>query len=445
MPEPRLKRFVEDIFRETLNAVDPERLVREALERRDTTIIVRGVPHRLEPRSRLVLLALGKAAAAMASGAVQVLGDRVDRCVVIPKSEDGKRAELARCTVIPGSHPLPDLRSLRAGHALLDAVRGLGPDDLVLVLLSGGASALAEVPRPPLTLEQVVTTTERLLRAGADIWLLNAVRRHLSALKGGGLARAAAPARIVNLVLSDVLGSPLPIIGSGPTVEPSDPGRALPVTLRQLGVWEEFPAAVQRLLAQPDEGSIRLPHVLQSVVLADARVLVRAAVEALRRRDLPAVPFGSRYTGEAREFGRFWATLAWTIREEHVPWKPPVALVGAGELTVTVRGRGRGGRNTEMALAAALVLSQTRDVTVASLASDGDDGTSGAAGAVVDGTTAEAVQQSGIDPQEALAQNDSATALASASALVVTGLTGTNVNDLYLALVDGRAGVTGLA
>ncbi|MCX2727695.1 DUF4147 domain-containing protein [Thermomicrobium sp. 4228-Ro] len=436
MPGPRLKPFVEEVFREALSAVDPERSVRASLRLEGDILWVRGVPYRLLENSRLVLLAVGKAALGMAAGALARLGARVDRCVVVPKAEGIQSREFPGCRVIPGAHPIPDERSVEAGKALLKAVRGLTPDDLVLVLLSGGGSALAEVPRSPATLGDIVETTERLLRAGADIWLLNSVRRRLSALKGGRLAEAAAPARVVNLILSDVLGNPLSVIASGPTVPPEHIVTDLPRVLQHMGVWDELPERVRSLLVAPETTPQRFDNVLQSVVLADAAALVRAATEACRRRGLPAVTCGARFTGEAREFGRFWATLARSVREEHQPWIPPIAIVAGGELTVTVRGSGRGGRNTEMALAAAVALEGSERITVASLASDGDDGRSGAAGAVVDTVTTAVLRDRGIDPLRALHENDSATALAAADALVVTGLTGTNVNDLYLAIVE---------
>jgi glycerate-2-kinase len=241
---------------------------------------------------------------------------------------------------------------------------------------------------------------------------------------------------VVNLILSDVLGNPLSVIASGPTVPPEHIVTDLPGVLRQMGVWDELPGRVRSLLVAPETIPQRFDNVLQSVVLADVAALVRAAAAACRRRGLPAVTCGARFTGEAREFGRFWATLARSVREEHQPWAPPVAIVAGGELTVTVRGSGRGGRNTEMALAAALALDGSQGITVASLASDGDDGRSGAAGAVVDTVTVAVLRDRGIDPLRALYENDSATALAAADALVVTGLTGTNVNDLYLVIIE---------
>ncbi len=431
MRAPRLKGFIEQVFREALVAVDPEALVRDALQLRDGVLRVRGIPYRLGPRSQLVVLAIGKAAIPMARGAVAVLGDRIDRCVVVTKSAT-ESAALGLCRVIESAHPIPDERSLVAGAAVLDAVRGLGPSDLVIVF----RSSLVEQLRPGVTLEDLGTTTALLLRAGADIWQLNAIRRRLSTLKGGGLARAAAPARIVNVVVSDVLGNPLPVIASGPTVPPESSAEDVRTIVEGLGVWEELPSAVRDALTTPDE-SARPANVVQTIVVADAARLAHAAAEACRHRGLPTVLCGTRFSGEAREFGRFWAALARSVREDRMPWSPPVALVAAGELTVTVRGTGRGGRNTEMALAAALALEGSQAISIASLASDGDDGISGAAGAVVDETTASALRSRGVSPSRALDDNDSASALALVDALVITGLTGTNVNDLYLAIVEG--------
>jgi glycerate 2-kinase len=436
MPGPRLKAFAEKVFQQALSAADPERSVREALQLTERFLVVRGVPHRLEPTSQLVVIALGKAAASMARGALAVLGGRVTRCVVVPKADGWSDRAFAGCRVIPGAHPVPDARSLEAGQALLDAVRGLHSTDLVLALLSGGGSALAEVPRESLALDDLVLTTDELLRAGADIWLLNAVRRRLSAIKGGGLARAAAPARVVNLIVSDVLGNPLPVIASGPTVEPTTIFEDVVGAVQRLGVWAQLPERVRAILSEPESERVVLANVLQTVILADVTVLVRAAAEACQAWGLPSVICGTRYTGEAREFGRFWAALARSVRSDRQPWAPPVALVAGGELTVTVRGGGRGGRNTEMALAAAMSLEDAPGITIASFASDGDDGTSGAAGAVVDATTVAALRAQGIDAGRALSENDSATVLDRVDALVRTGLTGTNVNDLYLAIIE---------
>jgi hydroxypyruvate reductase len=430
----RALREVEQVFTTALAGLRPSRLVREALRLGWDEIVVDRTRHRLPARAQLIVVAIGKAAREMAEGALAALGNRIDRGLIVTKAGFGPRTAPACFELVEGSHPIPDERSLAAGEAVLMAVGGLTPDDLVLVLLSGGGSALVEVLRPGITLDHLKRATEVLLRAGADIWVLNGVRRRLSVFKAGGLARAAAPARVVNLIISDVLGSPLPVIASGPSVDPGMETLDVQAAVRDLGVWHGLPASVRRALEEP----VRLEpvsNVVQSVVLADARLLAERVREAAEQIGYRAVVLGDRFTGEAREFARFWSELARHVRGRAEPWHPPVCLVGTGELTVTVRGTGRGGRNTEMALAAGLQLAGIPGVAVASLASDGDDGVSGAAGGVVTGETAARIEQAGLDPSVLLADNDSARGLAVADALLITGPTGTNMNDLYLALI----------
>lgn len=434
MEPARARGEVERIFSAVIATLPPEQLVQRALRLDAGAIWVEGERHALPQGARLVVVAIGKAAAGMAAGAEAALDSRIDRGLVVTKRGFAAWPGLTHFELLEASHPVPDQSSLASGQAVLAAVAGLEADDLVLVLISGGGSALVEALRPGLTLDELASTTQLLLRAGADIWLLNAVRQRISLIKAGGLARAAAPARVINLVISDVLGSPLPVIASGPSVDPGPVLADPSASIRALGVWEELPEAVRRALEQP----LRLEpvtNVAQSVVLADARRLAELARRAAEQQGYRGVVLGDRFVGEAREFARFWCALARHVRERGEPWRAPVCLIGAGELTVTVRGQGAGGRNTEMALAAALELDGVPGVAVASLASDGDDGISGAAGGVVTGETAAAIRASGLDPQRLLQENDSARGLAAAGALLVTGPTGTNVNDLYLALI----------
>ncbi len=435
MDQERARAEVERIFGHVLCELRPEQLVQQVLRLQAGVLVVDGVPHPLPAGARLVVLAIGKAASGMAAGAEAALGSRIDRGLVVTKRGFGTAHVPKRFELFEASHPVPDRSSLAAGQAVRAAVSGLSADDLVLVLISGGGSALVEALRPGITLSDVAQATQALLGAGADIWLLNAVRRRLSSIKAGGLARAAAPARVVNLVISDVLGNPLPIIASGPSVDPgpevADPSAAI----QSLGVWEDLPEPVRRALGEPASFD-PVTNVVQTVILADARRLAELARSAAEGLGYHAVVLGDRFTGEAREFARFWSAVAKHVRERAEPWLPPVCVVGTGELTVTVRGHGTGGRNTEMALAAALELDGVHGVAVASLASDGDDGTSRAAGGIVTGETALSIKQGGLDARRLLAENDSARALAAAGALLVTGPTGTNVNDLYLALIS---------
>ena len=425
------------IFRTALRRVDPEALVRDALALDGDTVVVRGTPYPLAPDARLIVVAIGKASVGMARGAAAALGARIDRGIAVTKALPGEELPPAvgPIAVVTGSHPVPDAASVAAGRRVLETVAGLGPGDLVLALISGGGSALVEAPAEGVTLEDIARTTDLLLRAGADIETLNAVRRPLSRIKGGGLAAAIAPARVVNLIVSDVLGNPLPVIASGPTI-PADPGLDAVALARGLGTWDNLPEPVRRALtdARGQSGGSG-DNVIETIILADAATAAEAAAEGARNQGYHAAVLGTRFAGEAREFARFWAELARHARAGDGLLKPPACLIGAGEMTVTVRGNGRGGRNTEMALAAAMAIDGLPRVVIASLATDGDDGLSGAAGGMVDGTTAARIRGAGLDPAALLAANDSARALAAAGGLVQTGGTGTNVNDLYLALL----------
>lgn len=422
---------VEAIFAEVLRRLDPERLVREALGSDGDRLVVGG--EELDVPGRLVVLAVGKAALPMARGAVAALGVRIDGGLVVTKSGfAGGGGRVGPLPVVESAHPVPDGRSVAAGVRLLALAAELGPEDLALVLVSGGGSALIEAPGPGITLEEIAGVTSALLRAGADIAVLNAARRRLSRIKAGGLARAARPARVVNLVISDVLGSPLPVIASGFAVDPGPPDdRHLPF-LRSAGVWDELRLSLRRALTStlPED---RVENVVHSLVLADARTAAQVAAAAARERGYEPLLLSARFEGEARDFGRFWAQLA--LGQRDLGGREPRCVVAAGEMTVTVRGAGRGGRNTEMAAAAALELRGQPDVVVASLATDGDDGQSGAAGGIVSGESVAQAQARGLDPRAALDDNDSATLLGQIDALVVTQPTGNNVNDLYLALI----------
>jgi glycerate 2-kinase len=425
------------IYRAVTDAVDPERLVAETLEFEPGAIRVAGSLLPLSDRGKLVVIAVGKAALPMLLGAHRVLGERIDASLAVTKSGFARDAVIPPgADVYEGEHPVPGDGSVRAGEAVLRVAENLTADDTVLMLISGGGSALLEAPVDGVTLDEIAMTTDRLLAAGADIRALNAVRRCLSRVKGGRLAAAIAPARVVNLVLSDVLGNPLPVIASGPTVAPepvhTDVGR---IVERLVGVGGLPEAVARALAADPGPASGSLANVVTSVVIADAATAATAAAARARKLGYAPVILGTDFQGEAREFARFWCTLARHAATEHGPFERPACLIGAGEMTVTIRGAGRGGRNTEMALAAALEIDGIDGLVVASLATDGDDGVSRASGGVVDGESAAGIRGAGIDPQRLLDDNDSATALAAAGSLLESGPTGTNVNDIYLALV----------
>lgn len=425
------------IFAGALDRVDPAMLVSSAVRLADGAIDIDGVRYPLSGSARLVVIGIGKASLEMARGIEDVLGDRIDRGVVVTKrGTPAPDRPLARLRVVEATHPIPDESSLEAARLILDAVAGLTADDLVLVLISGGGSALVEMPVSGVSIADLAGTTDLLLRAGADIRTLNLVRRHLSLIKGGGLAHAAFPARVVNLIISDVLGNPVEVIAGGPTVDVAGDEPSAESTILRLGIWNELPEPVRFALrsAAPSQSPVS-SHVLKSVILADAMLAAEGAAGAAREIGYTPVVLGTRFEGEAREFGRFWAEVARHSRLTGGPFQLPACLIGTGELTVTVRGDGTGGRNTEMALAAALEIADVPGVAIASLATDGDDGVTGAAGGVVIGSSVDVALRTGLDPTALLLNNDSLRFLDATSGLVVTGPTGTNVNDLYLALI----------
>jgi hydroxypyruvate reductase len=435
-----LRRAFDDIgtiFAGALDRVGPARLVASAVRIGDGAVVIDGARYPVTASSRLVVIGFGKASLGMARGIEDALGDRIDRGVVVTKrGSPVPDRPLSRFRVMEASHPVPDGSSLDAARLILDTVAGLSADDLVLVLISGGGSALVEMPVDGVTIADLAGTTNLLLRAGIDIRTLNLVRRRLSLIKGGGLVRAAFPARVVNLIISDVLGNPVEVIAGGPTVAATEHGPSPETIIRRLGIWNALPEPVRLALrgivpSQPEVGH----RIHQSLILADAGMAADGAAGAAREIGYTPVVLGTRFEGEAREFGRFWAAIARHARLTGGPFQRPACLIGTGELTVTVRGDGTGGRNTEMALAAALEIADVPGVAIASLATDGEDGVTGAAGGVVTGSSVSLALRTGLDPVALLENNDSLRFLDATSGLVVTGSTGTNVNDLYLVLI----------
>jgi len=424
-----------------VRAADPERLVKRNLRVSGRRLIAGGTAYPLG-RGRLVLVAAGKAAATMAHAAERVLGRLLDDAIAVAPA--GPPSYLRRTRLMVAGHPVPDARGAQAAEAVLALARDLGRDDLLLVLLSGGASALLPAPVAGVGLAEKAALTGRLMRAGATIHELNTVRKHLSQIKGGGLARAAAPARVACLVLSDVVGDDPSTIASGPTVpDPTTYADAIEV-LRGRGVWEETPAAIRRhleagLRAEAPEtakpGDPLFARVMTRIVGNNA-VAVAAAEREARRHGLRARVLTTRLEGEAREASRVLVSVLRECVESGRPLAPPLCLLAGGETTVTVRGPGRGGRNQEIAVAAVDPLSSfPAHAVVASIATDGVDGASDAAGGVVDQETAREAAGLSLAPAAAfLAASDSTSFLGPVGGLIVTGPTGTNVVDLTVLL-----------
>jgi len=442
---PALRRAASRILEAALEAAEPGPLVRSALRLSEGCLVVPGLAP-LKVRGRLVLLSVGKAAVAMAMAAENRLGARLSSGLVVAHAPP---ALAPRSRLLLGSHPMPDERGLAAAREVEALAGALGREDLLLVLLSGGASALLPAPSPGITLADKAETTALLLRAGAPIQELNTVRKHLSRLKGGGLARMAAPARVLALVLSDVVGDDLSTIASGPTVpDPTTFVDAITV-LEKRGLLDATPPRVLRHLEAgaagrtpetPKPGDRIFRRTATRVVGGNRRCVLAAAREATRLGLRPVI-LTTRLEGEAREVARCLVAILRERAEHGGGAGPPTCLLAGGETTVTVRGRGQGGRNQELAVAAAAALEgfPSRAV-VASLASDGIDGMSDAAGGVVDDRSTSRARELGLGPPSAfLADSDSRNFLGPLGDLIITGPTGTNVNDIVVFLAGGAS------
>lgn len=389
---------------------------------------------------RVVAVGAGKASARMAQALETVLGTRLEEGLVVVKT--GHTFTTKRITVLEAGHPIPDRAGLHATQQLLGLTQPLTPRDLLIVLLSGGASSLLPAPVPGVTLADKQRTTRLLLRSGATIDESNIVRKHLSLIKGGGLATSTR-ARIITLLLSDVIGDDLGSIGSGPTAgDPSTFADAVSV-LQRYGSWHAVPTSVRRHLERgrrgeaPETlkpGSRRLRYV-QHHIIGNNRIMLEAVVRAARRARLHTQSILRPITGEARVAAKQLTDLTKTITEEHRPLKRPCCVVGGGETTVTVTGRGKGGRAQEFAAAAAFEIAGIPNTWVMALGTDGTDGPTDAAGAIVSGDTVARAKKLGVDLRSFLNRHDTYPALKALGCHVLTGPTGTNVNDLYLALL----------
>lgn len=409
-----------------LAAADPAQAVRRWL-----------LPADLAGVERVYLVALGKAGVGMTLAAAQVVGARLAAGVAaVPRLPEAAAGPLpARVTFIEGGHPEPTAGSLTAGRAVEALLSAVTAHDLVLVLISGGGSALMELPRAGISLAELKGATAALLKSGAPIQEFNRVRAQLSQLKGGGLARLARPARVLGLILSDVVGSPLAAVASGPTVlNMPDAGAALAVVDRY-GLKNKLPASVVHAMQHGTNPLSGEPPRVENRLIGSNRQAGEAAVAAAARLGFAAELLGDDWQGEARLMGRRFVRqlLARTGAPAH-RLAAPVCLVAGGESTVTVRGRGRGGRNQEATLAAGLALDGQAGLVISTFATDGVDGPTDAAGATVTGDSLPHARALDLDAEHYLNDNDSYNFFAQAGGLVITGPTGTNVNDLIFGL-----------
>ena len=393
-------------------------------------------------RGRVLVVGAGKASGAMAAAVEEAWGDRVTGGVVAVK--DGYTARTRKIRLVEAGHPVPDERGAAAAREIRAVAESAGAEDLLLVLVSGGGSALTPAPVPPITLADKQALTRLLLAAGATINQLNAVRKHCSLLKGGQLARAAAPARVDALLLSDVVGDPLDVIASGPTTPDVSTFAEASAILEHFDLKTRTPRSILERLERGARGEVsETPKPgdaiftgVRNTVIGNNTLVVEAA--AARARALGFAPhvLTRAFEGEAREAAGQLVEMARNITTGRGPVGPPACVIAGGETTVTIKGKGRGGRCQEFALAAALAMDGMRDVVILAAGTDGSDGPTDAAGALADGESAERARARGLDPAGRLADNDSHPVFATLGDLVVTGPTNTNLLDLYLLLVS---------
>ena len=400
------------ILAAAIQAVEPGRAVKKYLSEQPIPLA-----------RRIFVLGLGKAAIPM----TRAVFERIDVTAALVITKHAEQTGLSPATVQVGGHPVPDSRSLQAGQAALEFVSGLEADDLLLCLISGGGSALMTAPHPGLTLDDLQSLTRQLLACGARIDEINTLRRHLDRVKGGGLARAASPARVVSLILSDVVGNPLEAIASGPTAsDPSSRADALQV-LEKYGLTDKVPAAILHTLEHapetPKPGDSLFARV-ENVLVGSNALAAQAALRQAESEGFHPQFLGDSWQGEARQVAKM---LCERLKLES---QKPFCLVAGGETTVTLRGKGLGGRNQELALAAVEELAGLENVLLVTLATDGEDGPTDAAGAVVTGETAGRARALNLDPDVFLQRNDSYHFFAPLGDLLQPGPSGTNVNDL---------------
>lgn len=441
MSTATLRNDVRCIYDAALRAVDPAEAIRNHIKRDGKILNIDGIPYDLDRYERCFVVGAGKAGAVMASTMESLLGNRITGGAINVKY--GHALPLQKVELIQAAHPIPDLAGVKGTEKIVEILENMEENDLVFCLLSGGGSALMPLPSDGITLSEKQTITSRLLQCGATINEINTVRKHISRIKGGRLAHLAWPAHLVSLVLSDVIGDPLDIIASGPTVPDESTYANCCTTLEKYGLKDELPASILRHLEdgirgdEPETPDSENPCFdrTQNVIIANNRkALDTARIEAEKRGYNPLV-LSSSIDGETREIALIYAAIAREIIHHGDPVRLPACVISGGETTVKLKGSGKGGRNQEFVLATVTGIEGLEGTVVFSAGTDGTDGPTEAAGAVADGYTMARAVEKGLDADTYLDNNDAYHFFQPLGDLVVTGPTYTNVMDLRLLLI----------
>ena len=437
-----LRTHARNIFSAALIASDPGAAVKTNLRLRGDRLHVAGRAYELALIRRIFVAGCGKASAPMASAVEALLGDKIADGVIVVKYGHG--LPLKKVRVVEAGHPIPDQAGLDGARRVVELLHNCEERDLVLFLISGGGSALLPFPADGLSLADKQQATEALLKSGAGIGEINALRKHLSRLKGGQLAKLVAPARLIALILSDVVGDALDAIASGPTAPDNSTYDECLQILRRYRLHDRIPSAVIDYLQSGADGkhdetpkpSDAIFQKVQNVVIGSNRIAVEAARQRADALGYHTMILGDSIEGESRAVARSHASLMQEIARTNKPIPRPACVISGGETTVTVSGDGVGGRNQEFALAAAIEIDGLKDAVLLSGGTDGTDGPTDAAGGIIDGSTVERGKAKGLDARDFLNRNDSYHFLRATDDLLVTGPTLTNVMDLQVALIS---------
>jgi glycerate 2-kinase len=444
MPPHDLRAVARQLQQAALAAVDPAEAVYRCVSRVGDRLLIDQQAYTLRDFDHIYLVGAGKAAMPMAEAIGEVLRDHLSGGAIITKYHHIDRPLPDQLRVHEAGHPVPDEQSVTATRNLAALLDRVTPRDWVFCVISGGGSALMTLPAEGIKLSDLQITTQLLLRAGATIHQINIIRKHLDTIKGGGLARLVHGASIVSLILSDVIGDDLSVIASGPTVpDPSTFAEAWRV-IEQFDLADQIPEAVRARLERGVSGELPdtpkpgdpLFDRVQTVIIGSNAQAAQAAETAAQQLGFNTLLLSTQVQGEAREVAKVAAAIAKEIALYNRPVAKPACLILGGETTVTLKGNGLGGRNQEMALACALAIEGLPNMLIAALGTDGTDGPTDAAGAIATGETVGRAQAIGLDAQTCLANNDAYHFFQALGDLIITGPTGTNVNDLLFVLIE---------
>lgn len=439
----KLRLYIKDIFTSSVKAADPYEGVMKYVTLEDDAVVIDGIAYPFELYDNLYIVGGGKASARMGQAIEHIIGQRITNGWI--NTKDGHAVSLKKITVHECSHPVPDQRGVEGTRKIIEILETADERSLVICLLSGGGSALMPAPAEGITLAQKQEVTRLLLGAGADIGEINTIRKHLSSLKGGGMARITSPARLHMLILSDVIGDRLDTIASGPAVIDATTFSDCVEICKKYDIYESLPAPVKQRFKKGVQGAVPETAKLNDAYLEKAvntiignnTMSVTAAKDKAERLGFRTLVLSTLFSGEASELGTFFGAIASEIQSSGNPVSPPVCIIGGGETTVTIQGKGKGGRNQEMALSAARALAGKHNLVFLSGGTDGTDGPTDAAGGIVDGFTISRGIEKGISAEICLKNNDSYHYLKETGGLLVTGPTGTNVMDIQVLLIGG--------